>query len=50
MADAKSNVQSATLLENAHKRAAIVTKPDVASSHEARLVLVTRYTYPKFDF
>ena len=49
MADAKSNVQSATLLENAHKRAAMVTKPDLASSREVRLALMTKYTRPKFD-
>ena len=47
MADAKSNVQSATLLENAHKRAAMVTKPDLASSREVRLALMTKYTRPK---
>ena len=50
MVDAKPNVQPATLLESAHKRAAIVIRPDLASSREARPVVVTRYTYPMFDF
>ena len=49
MVDVKPNVQSATLLDNAHKWAAIVTRPDVASSHEVHLLLATRCTRPKFD-